>query len=121
MGDRENEIRSIADYRLALGGVGPLAADWRDKPHRLVYDLCARVEALEAALAAKGEAVATSEPVRRGCWTCSRNYYDEGGGACCSGLSGAICRWLESVTLDSDGMPPRDADGCPGWAAKEGE
>jgi hypothetical protein len=36
------------DYRQAPGGDGPLAAQWADKPHRLVYDLCKEVERLQA-------------------------------------------------------------------------
>lgn len=35
---------TLDDYRNAPGGVGPLAAQWKDKPHRLVYDLCAVLE-----------------------------------------------------------------------------
>ena len=35
------------DYRLAPGGEGPQAATWKDKPHRLVYDLCAEIERLQ--------------------------------------------------------------------------
>jgi hypothetical protein len=31
----------LEDYWRAPGGVGPLADDWADKPHRLVYDLIA--------------------------------------------------------------------------------
>lgn len=31
---------SLDDYQNAPSGIGPLAAEWRDKPHRLVYDLC---------------------------------------------------------------------------------
>ena len=38
---------TIEDYRNAPSGIGPLAADWKDKPHRLVYDLCRRVERAE--------------------------------------------------------------------------
>ena len=34
----------IAAYRLAPSGDGPLANTWRDKPHRLVYDLCTAIE-----------------------------------------------------------------------------
>jgi len=34
----------VEAYRLALSGEGPLAAEWRDKPHRLVYDLCNALE-----------------------------------------------------------------------------
>lgn len=35
---------SLEDYRNALSGEGPLAAEWKDKPHRLVYDLCEVLE-----------------------------------------------------------------------------
>jgi len=38
------------DYRHAPSGDGPLAYTWKDKPHRLVYDLCRWVERLRAAL-----------------------------------------------------------------------
>jgi len=31
---------TLEDYRDAPSGIGPLAAEWKDKPHRLVYDLC---------------------------------------------------------------------------------
>lgn len=41
---------NTADYRLAPGGEGPLAATWRDKPHRLIYDLCAEIERLRLEL-----------------------------------------------------------------------
>jgi hypothetical protein len=34
-------------YRFAISGEGPEAYTWEDKPHRLVYDLCARIEELE--------------------------------------------------------------------------
>ncbi len=34
------------DYREAPSGMGPLALEWKDKPHRLVYDLCTEVERL---------------------------------------------------------------------------
>lgn len=40
---------ATGDYRNALSGQGPLAYEWSDKPHRLVYDLCNEVEALRAA------------------------------------------------------------------------
>ncbi len=36
----------IHDYRDAPSGYGPLANTWKDKPHRLVYDLCRWVERL---------------------------------------------------------------------------
>lgn len=35
-------------YREAPSGQGPLAHEWSDKPHRLVYDLCREVERLQA-------------------------------------------------------------------------
>ena len=37
---------SLQDYHLAIAGEGPLALDWEDKPHRLVYDLCREIQAL---------------------------------------------------------------------------
>lgn len=39
----------LENYRLAPSGVGPLAAEWADKPHRLIYDLVNRVKLAEAA------------------------------------------------------------------------
>jgi len=36
------------DYRDAMGGEGPLAYQWKDKPHRLIYDLCREVEHLQS-------------------------------------------------------------------------
>ena len=32
------------EARLAIGGEGPRAYDWSDKPHRIVYDLCREIE-----------------------------------------------------------------------------
>lgn len=44
------------DYRYAPQGMGPLAAEWKDKPHRLLYDLCAAVDLLQTtALAREAE------------------------------------------------------------------
>ncbi len=40
------------DYRSAVAGNGPHAAEWQDKPHRLVYDLAGEVLRLEAQLSA---------------------------------------------------------------------
>lgn len=34
----------VEAYRLAPSGEGPLADEWHDKPHRLVYDLCNALE-----------------------------------------------------------------------------
>jgi hypothetical protein len=42
------------DYRNAPGGDGPEAANWADKPHRLVYDLCAEIERLNGKLPLSG-------------------------------------------------------------------
>ena len=47
----------LEDYRVAPSGLGPLAAQWDDKPHRLVYDL---VTALEEA---RREREALAEPL----------------------------------------------------------
>jgi len=38
------------DYHRAPSGLGPLAAEWKDKPHRLVYDLVGEVERLQRLL-----------------------------------------------------------------------
>ena len=32
------------EARLVIGGEGPRAYDWSDKPHRIVYDLCREIE-----------------------------------------------------------------------------
>lgn len=31
-------------YRNAPSGIGPMAALWKDKPHRLLYDVCTALE-----------------------------------------------------------------------------
>lgn len=36
-------------YRDAPSGEGPLAETWKDKPDRLVYDLCREIERLRSA------------------------------------------------------------------------
>ena len=36
----------LEDYRNALSGIGPLAYEWKDKPHRLVYDLISEINNL---------------------------------------------------------------------------
>lgn len=41
---------SLADYMNAPSGVGPLSDEWLDKPHRLVYDLCAVIRLLHQEL-----------------------------------------------------------------------
>lgn len=53
--------------------------------------------------------------MKRNCWYCAN---DEicGGGHCCytEGVDLWVC---ENIDVGSD-MPPRDADGCPGWEPK---
>ena len=57
-GTSHNELRRlIDDCKQGVSGDGPLAAEWKDKPHRLVYDLCRaldlmidRYENLESAI-----------------------------------------------------------------------
>ncbi len=39
------------DYRQAPSGKGTQAAEWTNKPHRLVYDLCGEIERLQATVA----------------------------------------------------------------------
>lgn len=39
-------VLSVEDYRNAPGGIGPQAAQWADKPHRLIYDLCREINRL---------------------------------------------------------------------------
>ena len=40
---------SISEYHHAPSGKGPLAAEWKDKPHRLLYDLLGEIRYLKAA------------------------------------------------------------------------
>jgi hypothetical protein len=41
---------SLRDYQLAIAWEGPLAWDWQDKPHRLIYDLCLEIQRLREEL-----------------------------------------------------------------------
>lgn len=53
MTDLTDETQPLdpTDYRTAAGGLeSPQLHNWRDKPHRLVYDLCGEVERLREAL-----------------------------------------------------------------------
>lgn len=43
-GQLKLDPHSAQDYRDAVEGKGPLAEQWKDKPHRLVYDLCRAVD-----------------------------------------------------------------------------
>lgn len=59
MKDRKTEMQRDASlrypptdftlpFRQAISGDGSRAYEWQDKPHRLVYDLCAEIERLAA-------------------------------------------------------------------------
>jgi hypothetical protein len=64
--------------------------------------------------------VGYSRPVRRNCWSC-RYTIDMGNSTYdCANLYGNVYQWLDSVGVGGhEGLPFGDADGCPGWAAKE--
>lgn len=51
------EKLNTAEYRAAMSGSGSQAANWNDKPHRLVYDLCIEIERLRASNARLVEAL----------------------------------------------------------------
>lgn len=55
--DVEPPALRVSDYRNAPSGDGPLAGEWKDKPHRLIYDLCNEVLRLRtlAGLPMEGE------------------------------------------------------------------
>ena len=63
---------SLADYHNAPGGVGPLAYDWEDKPHRLLYDLIAALAAARSSVRVDDPALAL---LRR--WIGDRSGRDE--------------------------------------------
>lgn len=42
----KTNIHTLEDYRNAPSGIGPLAAEWDDKPHRVVYDMCDHIREL---------------------------------------------------------------------------
>jgi hypothetical protein len=42
----ERHPLEVNNYMLAPGGDGPQADTWKDKPHRLIYDLCAEITRL---------------------------------------------------------------------------
>lgn len=55
---------NTADYRNAPSGIGPRAAEWKDKPHRLVYDLCTEVERLREAISAMHDDAVNADEYR---------------------------------------------------------
>src|SRR5689334_11802411 len=61
-----------ADYRNAPSGVGPLADEWKDKPHRLVYDLCVEIDELRVPVASSGEGLREATDTTREEWKCKR-------------------------------------------------
>ena len=81
------------DYRHAMGGRAKdplLNYNWRDKPHRLVYDLCREIERLQEELeqmrARGGDRArmtcplcpdAVEELPAARCITCGTGYYEE--------------------------------------------
>ncbi len=56
---------SVKDYHYGPTGEGPMAYDWSDKPHRLVYDLCRALLAAHNRPTAVMAAV-QAEPIREG-------------------------------------------------------
>jgi hypothetical protein len=53
------------DYRNAPSNIGPLAFEWQDKPHRLVYDLCREIERQAATPAAATPAAKPAKSRRK--------------------------------------------------------
>lgn len=47
---RMDETASLVNYWVAPSGLGPFAAMWDDKPHRLLYDLIGEVAKLQEEL-----------------------------------------------------------------------
>lgn len=79
---KENRPPTVTqEYREAMSGEGELAGQWHDKPHRLVYDLCAEVDALRDVMR-KGAKVAAAcgHPDTCECWWCElRHLLEENG------------------------------------------
>lgn len=82
-------------------------------------------QSIKAFAAAEGFVL---EEGKRNCWTCGHSGLRDGAPGRCSvygadaggPVGKAIGEWARMVDeSDDDGMPPRDADGCPGWEAKE--
>ena len=51
--DPQEGLFDTQTYRIAPGGEGDQAFNWKDKPHRLIYDLCEEIELLQAILKTK--------------------------------------------------------------------
>jgi hypothetical protein len=79
----------LEDYRGAPGGEGPHAANWADKPHRLVYDLCEMVQALRAELAGAEERARAAERAAVLDWLCGvGDQYMDGDAVPCDEFTG---------------------------------
>jgi len=52
------------------------------------------------------------------CWTCAHNSFTNRGGSDCAKWSDYTEAWFDDQPQDGKLMPPRDSDGCPGWAPK---
>jgi len=50
------------DYRDAPYGNGPLAAEWQDKPHRLLFDLCRDIDIFQTRCLRGRKAAAPLKP-----------------------------------------------------------
>ena len=95
----------------------------------LTFNDSMRAELRRLASVLRGDAVgagpAAPDGVRKNCWTCRWNDVEDGN-ACTRtrsleallGVADSIAGWCGSVGIDSQKMPPRDADGCPGWGAR---
>jgi len=43
----EYKLENLEDFYMAPSGIGPLADQWKNKPHRLIYDLCREIKRLQ--------------------------------------------------------------------------
>lgn len=62
------------ELRRAVGGGGGRAYDWKDKPHRLLYDACSEIEAQQAEIARLREALRPFAEMA----TCVHDGWDDG-------------------------------------------
>lgn len=105
---RSREQINTNDYRNAPSGVGPLADTWRDKPHRLVYDLCAEVEHCRAHIAASEPVAWDREAVARIVYDAMHDHV--------LGDSGVSRPWVEGGNSLAQGVARRAADAIKKYA-----